>query len=132
MSEKKTEAAEEETPAETPGATSRSRRPPLSTQALGAVIGALAAMAVLRIGTQAGWWSPVNETRWILGGAFIGSMATSVNYYDRAGAYLTGRQSEGNKKILALNIFVSLLGMLVIGALVFGLSSLIGMLFFSK
>ncbi len=131
MSEKKTEA-EEETPAETPGVTSQSRRPPLSNQVLGAVIGALVAMAGLRVGIQVGWWRPTNETTWILGGAFIGSMVSSVNYYDRAGAYLTGRQSEGNKKILALNIFVSLLGMLVIGALVFGLSSLIGMLFFSK
>jgi len=129
MSENKTE----ETSAKTSESSSKSRRPPLSNQLVGAVVGAVVVLLALRIGTQVGWWQPpARETGWILLGAFVGSLASSLGYYDRAGAHLTGRQSQGNKTILALNVFVALLGMAVIMGLIFALSSLVGMLFLSK
>ncbi|MBN2005573.1 MAG: hypothetical protein JXA21_19595 [Anaerolineae bacterium] len=128
MSEEKTE----ETPAEDSAPTLPSRGRSLRQQMLGAVIGGVIALMLLRIGNQIGWWLSINETTWILVGAVVGSMASSFDYYDRAGAHLTGRQSKGNKKTAALNIFVALLGMVVIAALIFGLSSLVGVLFFPK
>jgi len=91
-------------------------------QIIGAILGGIVMFFILRIGELLGW-HVANETMILFLGASIGSALTSLDHLDRAGARLTGRKSEGNRGVLALNVVIALVGMVVILGLMLGLSS---------
>ncbi len=100
----------------------------LGAQLLGAVIGALIAFFVLRLGVHFGW-HPANESVVLLLGATLGSILSDLERFDNAGSRLTGRKSDGNRRQLWVNVVVAVLGMLVLVLGVFGLMYILSYLF---
>jgi len=93
-------------------------RPPgsLRRQMIGALIGAAVAFLLARAAQQFGW-APGDMTRYLMWGGVIGGLVGGSDTLAQAGKRLTHRDADW------LNILVSLLGMALISAVIYVIST---------